>query len=768
VSGWAIAAALSMAACAGLGTRGVLAQTPASPPGTSAQTPLPPLVVETPKKAAPAKKKAKAQPAQAPATPAAAAPSSLPPADAGSTPRTETATGPVKGIVATRSATGTKTDTPLIETPQSISVITADRVAQQGATTISEALGYTAGVRANVYGLDTRFDWLAIRGFDAYLPGFFVDGMLMRNNNAWAVWKVEPYGAERIEVLKGPPSVLYGQANVGGMVNVISKRPLDEPLNEVQLKVGNHNRVETDFDFSGPATKDGKLLYRLTGVILDTDTEVDFTDQQRVYIAPAVTWRPNSSTTLTLLGQYMKEDDVPNNRFLPPEGIVKPNPNGPIPRDFFTGEPGYDTFQQEQWSIGYQLEHRIDPVWTVRQYLRYRKTDVDYKTVYGRGLEPVNPSDPDSPLNPRRLSRNVFTSFEQAHSFTMDNQVQADLVTGAIKHTLLVGADYQRNVFDRKSGNGDAESIDMYNPTYGAPITTPPNKVDDSNVTLSQTGIYLQEQAKIFDRWVVTLGGRYDFAKNETDDRLTGRTPEREDEAFTWRAGVLYLAPAGFAPYFSYSESFFPTTNLDPVTRQPLAPETGHQYEVGIKYQPSGMRALFTLAAFDITRENYVTFEPDPPFAPRQTGEIRSRGIEFEATVELARGLDLIASYTWLPTFEITASANPAEIGKRWPTVPEHTASLWMHYRLQNGSLAGFGFGGGMRYIGETFGDLANSADMKVPDFTLFDGVVDYEKDGWRFALNVVNIADEPTFTCDSTCYYGAGRSVIFSARKRW
>jgi iron complex outermembrane receptor protein len=279
---WRTSAALtlSLMACAGLSIDAPRAQT----------TPeaLPPVVVKAPKKQAVRAKRTKAPASSA----VAAQPVSL--TDTEPRPKTETATGPVEGIVATRSATGTKTDTPLLETPQSISVITADRVHQQAATSVSDALGYTAGVRANVYGDDTRFDWLSIRGFDAYLPGFFVDGMLARNNNTWSVWKVEPYGQERIEVLKGPPSVLYGQANVGGMVNVISKRPLDEPFNEVRVRAGNNKRIEGAFDFSGPATNDGTFLYRLTGLLLDTDTQVDFTSQERIYIAPAVTWRPSN------------------------------------------------------------------------------------------------------------------------------------------------------------------------------------------------------------------------------------------------------------------------------------------------------------------------------------------------------------------------------------------------------------------------------------------------------------------------------------------
>jgi iron complex outermembrane receptor protein len=288
----------------------------------------------------------------------------------------------------------------------------------------------------------------------------------------------------------------------------------------------------------------------------------------------------------------------------------------------------------------------------------------------------------------------------------------------------------------------------------------------DATATLSQAGVYLQEQAKIADRWIVVLGGRQDWAKNHTVNRLIGETTDRKDQAFTWKAGLLYQAPIGITPYFTYSESFFPSAILD-LTGKPLNPETGQQYEVGIKSQPFGPKSLFTFAAFDIKRQNYVTFVPGT-FEARSTGEISSRGLEFEAVAELAQGLNLIAAYTWLPEFKITKSADTNEIGKRQPTVPEHMASLWLHYRLGTGPLAGFGFGGGVRCVGETFGNLANDADRIVPAYTLFDAVIDYEKDGWRFALNVRNIADETTLTCDSTCYYGEGRKFLASAHRRW
>ena len=696
------------------------------------------------------KKTSQAKPKKAKPTQAAAPAPSAPQQQSPNSGSGETATGPVNGIVATRSATGTKTDTPLIETPQSISVVTADRISQQAATSVNQALAYTAGVMPAIWGLDTRFDWISIRGFDAYQPGYFVDGLLARNNNTWAVAKVEPYGAERIEVLKGPPSVLYGQGNVGGMVNVVSKRPLDEPFNEVQVRIGNHNRLETDFDFSGPATSDGKVLYRLTGVLLDTDTQMDFVNEKEVYIAPALTWKPQAGTSLTLLGQYRKDDTVPS------PATYLPTPNDPVRPNLFVGEPDHDKFERNQWAAGYLFEHRLDSIWQVRQNLRYTSIDVDYKTVYGVGSS-------DGGVT---LDRQAFFSDETADLFTVDNQAEAKFVTGNAKHTVLAGVDYQLNKYDQRSGGKAVpDPFDLNNPNYGGDLPDL-TATTNAHTTLSQTGLYLQEQAKIAERLIVTLGGRYDWAKTEIDDRLAANTDaNKTDEAFTWRGAVLYRDASGLAPYYSYSESFFP--KYDRSRHGTLfEPETGQQHEVGVKYEIPGIRSLFTLAGFDITRQNYLTYDPTgSAYTPNATGEIRSRGIEFEGAADPLPGLEVLATYTWIPTFEITKSSDPSEIGSRSPMVPEHAASLWLHYQLQNGALKGVGFGGGVRYIGDSAGYMG---DVTAPEVTLLDAAIDYEINDWRFAVNVTNLTDEDVISCYSSCYLGETRKVIGSIRHRW
>jgi len=668
----------------------------------------------------------------------------------------ETATSPAEGYVAHRSATGTKTDTPLIETPQSISIITRDRLTDQQPQSVAEALNYTAGIKSDNYGADSRFDWVSFRGFEAYQPGFFQDGLLGRNNNTYAVWRTDPYGIERIEVMRGPSSVLYGQGSPGGLVNIVTKRPLEERLNEVQFLAGSHERFQGAFDFSGPVDEDKTLLYRLTGLVRDSESEVDYVDDNRQFIAPAFTWRPNEDTSLTVLTHFQREDTQSSLGFLPASGTLLDNPNGNIPRSRFTGEPGYDHFDKTQWSVGYLFEHAFDDTWTVRQNARFGQIDVDYAQVYATGML----------ADQRTITRNAFTSREKVDAFAIDNQIQAEFETGPVKHTGLLGLDYQRHHFYQKAGLGPTATLDVYDPNYGADIDDPP-LFAHANTTLQQTGLYLQEQAKLFDRLVLVLGGRHDWASVDTDDQLNAAHVSQDKTDFTWRAGAVYLAPLGLAPYFNYSESFFPVATIDPATGQPFAPETGRQYEAGIKFQPEGFDSFATFSAFDIRRQNYITYDSNG--LPRQTGEIHSRGLEVEAQMSLDEGLNMTAAYTWLPTFEVTESADPSELGNRVPQVPEHMASLWLDYKFLQGPLEGLGIGGGMRYIGRTFGDSINSNEMQVPDYTLFDAALSYEIEGWRAQLNVKNIADKRyVSSCWGTCYYGQGRTFTGTLTYRW
>lgn len=702
---------------------------------------------------------ARAQDAVAPAAPAASAPeaTTLAPVHVKAKADQETATSPVPGYTAKRSATATKTDTPLIETGQSISVVTRERMDAIGATTLTQALGYTPGVKAGAYGEDSRYDWLTLRGFDAYSPGYFLDGTIARNNNAWSTWRLDNYGAERIEVLRGPASVLYGQNGPGGVVNVVSKRPTDEPLREFQAQIGTFSRRQVSADLSGPIDDEGKALFRFTGLVRDSGTQVDHVPDDRVFIAPAFTWRPSNDTTLTLLSHYQRDRSGTTLGFLPPQGTLTYNPNGSIPVSTFVGEPGFDRFDKDQWAVGYNLEHRLNDSLTLHQNARYGRIDLDYKQLIGAGFE----KDADGTITDyRTLTRSSFGSREKVASLTLDNQAQARFATADWKHTVLLGLDYQRNRFDQVTFFGAAPSIDIFAPVYGQPVT-PTDPYADGVTTLTQTGLYLQEQAKLGERWVLSVGGRYDTARNHLEDRLNASSADIDDHKFTKRAGVVYLAPAGWAPYLSYSESF------SPVGIKGFKPESGRQYEAGVRYEPVGSRDSYSAAVFDLRRQNYVT--TDSSFVPHQTGEVLVRGLELEATVSPMAGTNLTAAYTWTPTAKITESINPGDIGKQQTATSRHLLSLWADHRFRAGPADGLRIGLGVRYASSTLGDN-NSSPAPLPAVTLVDAMLGYDIERWRLALNVRNLADKTyVANCGSTnCYYDSVRTVVGSVTYRY
>lgn len=662
-----------------------------------------------------------------------------------------------RGYVAPRSQTGTKTDTPLIETPQSISVITADRLEDQGVDQLSEALRYTPGVQGETFGFNPRgAPSLQIRGFDATRTGLYRDGLQLRTATGRSeTFNPEPYGAARIEVLRGPASVLYGQSSPGGIVNIVSKRPSAKPIREVALETGSFDRLEGRFDLGGPLDKDGTVLFRLTGLGRDSEAQVDFIKDDRRFIAPALTWRPGKDTTLTLLTHY-SEEDTGDFQWMPASGTLLPNPNGKIPRNRNAGEPGFDHHVRSEHAFGWLLEHRASDALILRQNARYGESVVDRAVVFGTALQ----------ADQRTLNRSAFENDKNVRVWTIDNQAQLEFSTGALHHTLLAGLDYQRLDEHNLSTFGAAPSLDIFNPVYGAPVPRPPVFQDEDTV-LKQVGLYLQDQIRFDRKWVLSLGGRHDWAETLTVNRRTSTRTEQNDSKFTGRAGLVYLADSGLAPYASYSTSFLPVAGTDGAGNL-LRPETGEQYEAGIKYQPPGSNSFVTLAAFDLTRQNVLESVP-APLLRRQTGEVRSRGIELEGVASLDSGLDLIAGYTWLDA-EITASARPGEQGERPTQTPEHMASLWANYSIRGGAMQGWGFGAGARYLGSTFGNIPNT--VKVPGVTLFDAGVHYDRTKLRFALNAHNLFDKEyvasAFNNGRNTSFGLARTVKASVSYRW
>jgi len=652
------------------------------------------------------------------------------------------------GYVATQSTTGTKTDTPLIETPQSISVITRGQLEAQNVNSLAEVLRYTPGIQGETFGFEPRVTQLRIRGLDAATTGLYRDGLQLRNPGFAIGYSLEPYGAERIEVLRGPASVLYGQGSPGGLVNYVSKRPTRQPLHEVEFEAGNFDRLQGKFDLSAPIDEAGVFSYRLTGLVRDSDTQVDFVKDNRIYIAPGFTWRPSEDTTLTFLSHFHQDETLPSQR-LPAEGTLRSNPNGRIPTNRFTGEPDVDQYDRDEFAVGYLLEHRIGDALSLRQNVRYYDNQVDDRTIFPTALL----------ADQRTVSRALFESFGKVKGLTVDTQAQFDFTTWAIRHTLLAGLDYQRLNARSVQTFGAAPNLDIFNPVYGAAVAAAPVFKDEAT-TQEQIGFYLQDQIKFAEKWILSLGGRHDRASTETKNKLTGTRTGQDDSAFTGRAGLVYRSDIGLAPYVSYAESYLPAIGTD-AAGQPFEPETGRQYEVGVKYQPPGWNSFVTLAYFDLTRENFLTLDP-VTFANVQRGEVSSRGIELEGVARFDFGLNLIASYTRLDA-EITKSSFPAEVGEPLEHASKHKASLWANYTIQGGDLKGLGFGAGVRHIGSAFGNSFGARNtIKVPGVTLFDAAVHYDYKQFRFAVNAQNVFDKEYV---ATAFTSGGEFATFGQR---
>lgn len=394
----------------------------------------------------------------------------------------ETPLGPVHGYVAGRSSSGTKTNTPIMETPQAVSVIGAEQIRDQKANKLDEVLRYTGGVRAGTFGADTRNDWWLIRGFKSDDVGLFLDGMQLFYTS-YASWKLQTPNMERVEVLRGPSAVLYGGSSPSGIVNVISKMPPAEPVRFIETGVNNFGNAYVGFDVAGPVAtshENGKLFYRVVGQVQNGPTQVNFTPDNNYFIAPSVTWKPDADTRFTVLASASRQETRGIN-FLPYEGTVTNARFGKIPTSFFAGDPSVDKFTREQEMLGYQFERNLTDDLTFRQNARFAHVDVTYRGYVGNNWADINTAS---------LGRYNWYAKNTANQANLDNQLEYRFNTGAVRHTMLFGVDLKGyQIDDYQAFNfGTVPSINVFNPAYGfdIPLTGAPFR--NFQITQKQAG----------------------------------------------------------------------------------------------------------------------------------------------------------------------------------------------------------------------------------------------------------------------------------------
>ena len=668
------------------------------------------------------------------------------------------------GLVPKQSSAATKTGTPLIETPESVSVVTRAQMDQQNARTIVEVLRYTSGVATEAQnGFSTRYDLLTIRGFTSNNDQY-VDGLKLFNGAFYANQQIDSFLLDRYDVLKGPPSVLYGQSDPGGVVVLTSKLPTAAPLHEASVEGGSYGYVRGTLDTGGPIDRSAHWLYRLAVTGTTSGTQDHHTRVERYGVAPAVSWVPDDCTTLTVTGFYQHDPRGGNYDTAPINGTLLANANGDIPFSKYTGDENFERFDRTQAAIGYQLSHQLSQDWSVRSVARYADVGVDYSQVYADGFDGTSD---------RIATRSTVGSEEHYDTITLEEQLIGHFDTGPVRHSLLFGANWQ-NLRDRYNYyDGSAPSIDLYGPYRSAAIP-PLTEEIDTGVTTNQEAIFAGDQMS-WGRLHFQIGGREDWSKIDTRDTLdSSGSFDQGDRAFTWRAGILYAFPVGISPYFNYSRSFQPTNALA-YDGTLFRPTTGEQYEVGVKYQPRGFNGFLSAALFHIQEDNVLVTDPVHIGFSTQTGGLRSRGVELEAHADITRRLNVIASYTYE---DAVYNKDSGELnGRRQTQTPAQFLSVWGHYDIHDGRLNGLGLGAGVRYQGNTITD--NSIEDITPDYTLVDAEAQYQL-GHLFRhlhdtllqVTAQNMLDKRYITSCYTnsfgCYWGSRRTVIARLDYRW
>jgi iron complex outermembrane recepter protein len=676
---------------------------------------------------------------------------------------------PVLGYVANDGSGATKTNTPLMQTPGSISVVTHQQIVDQNAQSISGALRYTPGVVPEQRGINEgSLEYLYSRGFQATT---FLDGLPIGPPTSTGTgvgfnfMSRDPYFLDRVESIRGPLSVLYGQVPPGGFFNLVSKAPTEDPYHELFLQTGSYGRAEGGFDFSGPLTDDKTWLYRFTGLGLNTGTQTDFVDQQRIAVAPSVTWRPDQDTKLTIMLNYQNDPKAGAYNFVPAVGTVLPGPVK-IGPSFDTGDSGFDKFKKEETSIGYAFEHRFDEVWQIKQNVRYSYNDI-YIQNAADGAFITNGG--------TAIERNPYINSGTLGSFVIDNEAIATFNTGFLRHQVVFGVDYQNYQYDHSFWEGYNNSVtlaplSLTNPAYNQAIPLPNFLLGTSSrQDTGQTGLYAQDQIGI-GKLTIVGGLREDWSTSHIESLKTSVVTDQNDSALTGRIGAIYNFDNGVAPYVSYSTSFQPQLGTD-ANGNGFLPTEGNQTEVGVKYQPVGTRNIFTVAAFDINQTNVLVSLGGGLSA--QVGGVRSRGVEFEARTYLTDNLQAIVSYTYDDAKNVDRV--PASFGADVMGIPYNMASAWLSYDMPTNLAPGLKLSGGVRFIDQTW-DQTNT--IKVPSFTLVDFGAQYDLGrqlaalrGYTAAVSVSNLFNKTYIaSCISSAYctYGQGRLALARVSYRW
>lgn len=666
---------------------------------------------------------------------------------------------PTKGYTSYSAHGATKTDTPRIETPQTENVVTRQQIQDQGSRTINEALRYTPGVFTGLAGASSRQTAVSLRGFSGGdVNNTFLDGLrLLSDPGGYSNIQINPFFLERIDVVKGPNSVLYGRAQPGGLVNFTTKKPLDKRQGHVQFYGGSFDTFGGGIDLTGPLPDADWGSYRLVGSAETSDTQYDVVKRERYTLMPEVRLDFTKDTKLLLQAYLQHEPDGGFHGSVPYDlGVNNSRFGRTVDADWVDTSAGNSKFERDEYLVSYKLTHKINDNVTLTSKARYSKVSVDLAQVYQNGFNG----------NGANLTRYYTGAREDLDAFSIDNNARIDFETGPVDHQVLVGLGYQRRDNDVRYASAAATPLDPFDPDYsGNAIVGNADFKPANDRALRQIGAYFQDQME-WNRWHLVLGGRQDYLERSYKNGTTGIRNTRNDNAFSGRAALLYKSRVGISPYVSYSEGFNPSA-YTPAGDNIAPPTQSHQYEFGVKYEPNGINALLTLALYDLTQENVQQRTAVIPPNFINAGDIESRGVEFSAKANLTDKLHLAATYSYKDIEyqdDVSQPGVAIQAGNTPVRTPQQQASLWLAYDFPFSVRAGLGG----RYVGESYADGANTA--KVPDYAVADafasfdlGVLTPSFDGASIRVNANNILDKKYVqSCFSktNCYYGAERNV--------
>ncbi|MEH2298990.1 MAG: TonB-dependent siderophore receptor [Nostoc sp.] len=638
-------------------------------------------------------------------------------------------TGEQDGYRVPNASTATKTDTPLRDIPASIQIVPRQVLQDQKAVRLQDALQNVSGVtQAGNYG-GTGAARYIIRGFSQ--DGNFRNGF--RDANFFTLSEIA--NVEQVEVLKGPASVLFGQAEPGGIINLVTKQPLSEPYYAADFTVGSYSFYRPTLDISGPLNADKTLLYRLNVAYQNSGSFRDFVDTERIFIAPSLTWKIGTNTKLNLDFEYL------NNNTQFDRGIIAiGNRPAPIPISRFLGVPGENDSKTTAYRAGYRLEHQFSKNWQLRNALSITINKVnDFR------------AEPDSLIDDRFFNRTFTNAKFETDNYSLQTEVIGKFATGSIIHQPLLGIELNRSEGPLIFRRGILSPIDIFSPVNNSVLSTAPLQTTTKIQTRTdRLGIYLQDQITLLDNLKLLVGGRFDFTEQKNDNLLASTSISQSDQAFSPRVGLVYQPIPAISLYASYSSSFVPNIGTS-VNGSTFDPAQGTQYEVGVKADLSN-RLSATLAAYQITKANVLTTDPNNPDFSTLTGEQRSRGVELDIAGEILTGWKIIAAYAYTDA-QITKD-NQYPVGNLLDSVAKNTVSLWTTDEIQRGSLQGLGFGLGLYYVGDRQGDLDNS--LVLPSYFRTDAALYYKRNNWKAAINIKNLFDEKYYETSQ------GRDIIY------